>query len=249
MTDEEKIELSIMIEASCRKIIEEYRQQEYKTTEQIDRCQVLEVSETQNVIETESIKAITKNNNNEKKEAKLIAIAGTKSGVGVTHHAILIAKSLCQSEKVALLDMSESHSLSELKENHLSNFDLFLNGDLLQLDKILYDYDVIIIDLGCYTEEIESIFNRCDQQIIITGGQPWDMKYLTSLFTKLNEEHYILFNHVHTAKRKDFLTLGMSPLSVAFAAYTPEPITEEYENPLNNFVKNEENKKRKRWRM
>ena len=233
LSEDEKKEMEDMMIRICREILipEVVQKNDKNTTETIGNEDAHEESEKENtpneqIKEEEVVETTSKS-----KEALLIAIAGTKPGVGVTHHAIVIAKTLQNAgRKIALMDMSSTKDLSDMNHEYLEGISFYAKADVMQLDKIAYEYDIIVIDMGCYSPEVRSIFNRCDKKIIIAGGALWESKHLEPIYLDKAENYCFLFNHVpEDEERKKSIEQGMSPLTVIFSRYLPEPFFNNYD--------------------
>lgn len=163
------------------------------------------------------------------KAPKLIGVTGAKAGIGTTHTALIVAKTLfSEGKNAALIDMSESGDLSALKEEEKEELHVIEDGDLIDLDKASYQYDVIILDLGRYSDEIKKVFGRCDKKIIVSRGAPWEMHHLQQFFEDSEKEsYYFLFNSI-VDEKKESIEAGMKPLKVSFLPYMPDPFDMAY---------------------
>lgn len=233
MSEDEKREMEEVMIRICREILipEAVQKNDRNTKETIGKEDAHESLEEENTLNEQIIEEEVEETFTKSKEALLIAVTGTKAGVGVTHHAIIIAKALQNAgRKIALMDMSSTKDLSEMNQEYLEGTSFYARADVMQLDKIAYEYDVIVIDMGCYSQEVRSIFNRCDKKIIIAGGARWESKHLEPLFLDNAEKYYFLFNNVpEDEERKKSIEQGMSPLTVIFSQYMPEPFFNNYD--------------------
>lgn len=247
MTDEEKREVADMIQSALKKHLTQEEdekvplecmsQKDQKASELSDPEEEIESLEEQMSKPVKSIEAV------------LIAVSGSKPGAGATHHAILIARAQAKKDhRVALFDMSATKDLSEEDIEQPDIVDLYKNATMLQLDKIIYNYDVIVIDMGHYCDEIKNLFVRCDQKIIVCGGSSWEMRYLLPLFSDVRKDYLFLFNHVSKEERRQSILSGMSPLSIIFAEYTPDVLTTDYMDPLEVLNEATNDQPKGRWR-
>lgn len=246
MTEEEKKEVEDMIQSAFRKYLTpeaESKKVPINNAEQEELDNVNDPGDISDLIQ-ESQENLVEN-----REAFLFAVAGSKPGAGATHHAVLIARTQAEKgKKVALLDMSETKDLSEGENEQLIEVDLIKNATMLQLDKIIYAYDVIVIDMGYYCDEIKNLFTRCDQKIIVCGGSTWDMRYLLPVFSDVKDDYIFFFNHVFSEERKQSILSGMTPLNIIFSEYTPEVLTYSYPDPFDVMNKDKQDQNKRRWR-
>lgn len=173
-------------------------------------------------------------------EAFMIAVAGTESRVGTTHHAISMAGVLSRNQKkVAVADFNcpddylhIAKAFEEEIENEYfayQNVDYYPGCSLIVLDKIARVYDYIIIDLGVFTDQ-QSLFFRSDMKIICSGGKAWELEGLQNVFTQISktilEECKFLFNFVPEHDKGKILK-GMYPLSqIYFSDFILNPFRE-----------------------
>lgn len=248
MTEEEKKEVEDMINSAFRKHLTPEKEGDYELLNNIEQ-EVQEICNLDDPGDINNLVQETQENLIENREAFLIAVAGSKPGAGATHHAVLIAKTQAEKvKKVALLDMSETKDLSEGENEQPKEVDLIRNATILQLDKIIYAYDVIVIDMGHYCDEIKNLFTRCDQKIIVCGGSTWDMRYLLPVFSDVKDDYIFFFNHVFSEERKQSILSGMIPLKIMFSEYTPEVLTYGYPDPFDVMKKGKQDQTKRRWR-
>ena len=117
---------------------------------------------------------------------RTIALLGTKSGVGVTHTAIMLSHFLSKNKKVALLELNSNNSFKELEQiingkNSVDDFftynkvDYYGSVNFTEFNKYHRDrYCYIIIDFGCY-ENLYDIdeYIRADNKLVIAHGIDW----------------------------------------------------------------------------
>lgn len=159
------------------------------------------------------------------KEAELISVVGTRPGMGVTHHCILFASLLQRAGiSVAVADFSRSEEVE-------GGVVPYYRADIRTMEEIAFRYDMILLDLGTFSDCDRSLFRRCQRRIVLAGNKSWEKQGLTALFEAIPDqelERYIyLFNHVPVPERAEVLR-GMAPIrNIFFADYTPDP----YDSP------------------
>lgn len=171
-------------------------------------------------------------------EKIMIGVAGSEQKIGVTHNSIILANFLRKKGfMIALAEYKPNGELAfetirnsfdeKLIENlyfTLGGIDYYENCDQKKMCQILSRaYNFIIVDFGEYNscEKIE--YHKCNERIMITGAEPWQVNKLDIIFDELSDKVNSInfcFNHVQDDLKKDVLE-GMKPLEkVYFLKYS-----------------------------
>lgn len=138
-----------------------------------------------------------------KKYTVTVGITGTAEHVGVTHLSIMLANYLASKEKcrVALVDMSQSHSLKILQqlldsaENQMCaikgfqmyGVDYYSEVAQREIANILQlGYDYIVLDFGTvWRKQYEYEILRCHVRIVVSSCCEWQQAGLTKLMEQM----------------------------------------------------------------
>lgn len=220
-------ELEELICRTVRRVLQETGAAQEPAEEQRDERETgsdgtAEIIEYQEEGHTETI---PKNNQDlqRRKEACLIAVAGIKPGIGVTLHCVAFAKALqAAGHRIIIVEASGTQDLADCS---IDGIPIHPDSDQNSLDRIVFDYDIILMDMGTYEPEMEAFFNRMDKKIVITGATPWEMNHISKIFSPSAKDYLFLFNHVREERREN-IRRNMEPLKVVFS-----PLLEADEEP------------------
>lgn len=131
-----------------------------------------------------------------RKEKYIIGIAGTESGVGTTHFAIMLAEFLTdiRGEKTALLELNQKRDFQKIqkliKEEEQDFFSIqeVTYFKEVKEEKLVYlfnmDYHYFILDFGKDLEQYKNEFLRCDKKMIIGSLIEWKRNSLFCFIEK-----------------------------------------------------------------
>lgn len=118
---------------------------------------------------------------------RIIGVAGSRRGVGVTHFCILSANYLsgCMGKKTAVLEWNNNGDFERIekictgkrgKEKCFSVLDVsyYRNAGAAQLAECMAsEYQYIIVDFGVYSEEKREELLRCGSRVLIGSFTEW----------------------------------------------------------------------------
>lgn len=124
------------------------------------------------------------------KKHKIIGIAGSHSGAGVTHLAIMIGKCFAMHNmRTAIVELSDNPAFEFIKiqpektpQENVMYITLKSTDEVSNI--ISKDFDVIIIDFGVLCNNVLRTFSRCDVQLICTSVCEWKIHYLMELIER-----------------------------------------------------------------
>lgn len=135
---------------------------------------------------------------------------GSGPSVGATHFSILTAHYTADVRKLktALLEWNDSEDFERLQKVRKAgraggrSFEvggvscLKKAGDNEVLQKLLYDFDCVIIDFGPRTQEKEKIFFMCDRSFLIGSVSEWQLDHFAGVIIsgefRANKAEYLI---------------------------------------------------------
>ena len=173
---------------------------------------------------------------------RMIGIAGSERHIGVTHHAVVLASFFRkQGFMVAMAEMNPSGAFDRICDDYeekkfrdgyftLNGIDFYANFDADMLPGILeHSYNIVILDMGVYERCDRTLFERCEDRIVIAGAKPWELPAMDKVFGMASRDalmkYIFCFNFVQPS---DFQSIreGMGEIeNVHFLDYTADPFS------------------------
>ena len=173
---------------------------------------------------------------------RMIGIAGSERHIGVTHHAVVLANFFRkQGFMVALAEMNPSGAFDRICDDYeekkfrdgyftLNGIDFYANFDADMLPGILeHSYNIVILDMGVYESCDRTLFERCEDRIVIAGAKPWELSAMDKVFGMASRDalmkYIFCFNFVQPS---DFESIceGMGEIeNVYFLKQTIDPFS------------------------
>lgn len=173
---------------------------------------------------------------------RMIGIAGSERHIGVTHHTVVLANFFRkQGFMVALAEMNPSGAFDRICDDYeekkfrdgyftLNGIDFYANFDTDMLPGILeHSYNIVILDMGVYESCDRTLFERCEDRIVIAGAKPWELPAMDKVFGMASRDalmkYIFCFNFVQPY---DFESIreGMGEIeNVHFLDYTADPFS------------------------
>jgi serine/threonine-protein kinase len=176
-----------------------------------------------------------------------IAVAGTQSRIGVTHFSFRISSYyMSMNYKGLYIERNKSGCIRSIKSRYydgITDKGIYkLNGIPLQaysqeMLSVPADYQVIIMDYGCLTNDNMTEFLTADIKIIILGAKDWELDSSEKVLSMTAEYKNIiyLFNYMN-GKQFQRALKSMNNITCYRIPYEPDPFARiTYKNGLDLF--------------
>lgn len=161
-----------------------------------------------------------------------IGVCGLQPHIGVTHHALSLAKSLSKLSKDAHVCYKENNahdayrilqasSLANVKQGFINIMGVDIYDRYVDVDD-LEEYDFCVIDFGCIQECKSSDFFATDMPIIIAGAKDWEIhNFIGAYKNGVLDNANVLMNFFPEREQTNFKK-AFPDLRLYFANYSPE---------------------------
>lgn len=125
-----------------------------------------------------------------------IGMMGVKRGVGVTHTAIMIAKSLAKDYKTCIVELNEhghfNNIFGETKKyfSREQGIDFYYGLEYGEFTKkYKSNYEVICLDFGCYDDVYDmDEYIRTNMRCVVAHGSDWKLEELRQFYEEVGQQ-------------------------------------------------------------
>lgn len=174
-----------------------------------------------------------------------VGICGLQPHIGVTHHALAMAKALTYRYKNVCYKECNKHdayrvlrtsSLAVEKQGYINimGVSVFDKNEHIDIDK----YDVCIMDFGYIHECREDAFFDTDVQVIVAGVKDWEIQNFVGAYQSGMLDRVNVLINFFPEKEQDNFRNAFSELNMCFANYAPEVFEPENNAEIYNEIIN-----------
>lgn len=170
----------------------------------------------------------------EPSQTTVIAVAGTQERVGVTHFSIRLCTFLKQHRlKCLYLEEEDRGVVRALKKHYqvkvsgdgicrVNSIDML--SDVLRKTREPMQYQIIVKDMGCLTNDKLEEFLQADMKLLILGAKEWELVYSEQVLSMVTEDKDMiyLFNFLN-GKQFQLALKNMEHRHCYRIPYEPDP--------------------------